>query len=104
VLPPRPLVQWSLGAALAAALVLGPLAATLRLVDDVAPARAYGASWDALDATVRAAQGRGARDVTVRPLPPTGLVKNLDFIGPNRDDWFNTCVANYYDVRSIAAE
>jgi len=42
-------------------------------------------------------------DVTVRPLPATGLVHNLDFVGPDRHDWFNACVARYYDLNTIAS-
>ncbi len=42
-------------------------------------------------------------NVTVGALPSTGLVRNLDWVGPNRHDWFNECVAHYYDVGTIAS-
>jgi hypothetical protein len=61
-------------------------------------------AWDQLDGEVRAEQSRGARDVTVSRLPSTGNVQNLEFVGTNRRDWFNECVARYYDLSSIAAD
>jgi hypothetical protein len=96
-----------LGAGAAIALVLlvvGPLAQTRRtLATQLPDARAYAATWDTLDQQVRADRDRGVQSVTIKPLPPTGSVQNLDFVGPDRDDWFNQCVAGYYRVSSIAA-
>jgi hypothetical protein len=85
-------------------LAFGPLFTAVQVVQQIGAARDYAAQWDQLDAAVRAERARGVQDVTVRPLPSTGLVQNLDFIGSNRADWLNECVARYYGVRSISAE
>ncbi len=70
---------------------------------NIPPARAYATAWDQLDSEVRAERNQGVQDVTVRPLASTGMVQNLEFVGPNRNDWFNACVARYYDLNTIAS-
>ena len=91
-------------AALAMLLVLGPLLTTAQLLLQLPTARAYAATWDARDLDVRGQRDRGVRDVTVEPLPSTGMVRNLEFVGPRRDDWFNQCVARFYGVGTIASQ
>jgi hypothetical protein len=86
-------------AALAVLLVLGPLRTAAQSASEVAAARAYAATWDQVDSQVRDERQRGIQAVSVPPLPP---VHNLEFVGPDRSDWFNQCVAGYYGVGSIA--
>ena len=76
---------------------------TREVIMNISPARAYAMAWDQLDSEVRAERHLGVQDVTVRPLASTGLVQNLEFVGPNRTDWFNGCVARYYDLNTIAS-
>jgi hypothetical protein len=80
-------------------LVLGPLRAAAGSAAEIGPVSAYAASWDAVDGQVRDDRSRGIKAVSVAPLPP---VHNLDFVGSDRGDWFNQCVASYYGVGSIA--
>jgi hypothetical protein len=96
-------LQWSAAAGLVVLLVLGPLLSTIRIVGQLGPDRAYAASWDALDAEIRADRAQGQQDVTVGRLDPTGTVHNLDFFGSDRQDWLNECVARYYAVNSVAS-
>jgi hypothetical protein len=99
-----PWLSWAAAAVLLLLLVLGPLDTAVRDLQQLTPARAYAMAWDQLDGQVRAERSRGARDVTVPRLPSTGNVQNLEFVGTNRHDWFNECVARYYDLSSIAAD
>jgi hypothetical protein len=104
----RPIAQnravvWTSVAALVVLLALGPLLTVRDVLAQFEPARAYAAAWDQLDREVRAERTQGVLDVTVRPLPSTGTVHNLDFVGPDRHDWFNACVAHYYDLNTIAS-
>jgi hypothetical protein len=94
---------WAALLALVVLLALGPLLTARDMLAHIEPARAYAAAWDQLDREVRAERTQGVLDVTVRPLPSTGLIRNLDFVGPDRHDWFNGCVARYYDVNTIAS-
>jgi len=94
---------WVALAALLALLALGPPLMARDMLAHVEPARAYATAWDQLDREVRAERTQGVLDVTVRPPPSTGLVHNLDFVGPDRHDWFNGCVARYYDLNTIAS-
>jgi hypothetical protein len=98
------LLSWAAAAALLVLLVLGPIGTAARDLQQLTPAHAYAMAWDQLDGEVRAAHSRGVRDVTVPRLPSTGNVQNLEFVGTNRGDWFNACVARYYDLSSIAAD
>ena len=60
----------------------------------------YAAMWDAEDAQIRAARAAGVMDVRVPPLP---RYLNEDFVGTDPKDWFNQCVARFYDLSSIAS-
>jgi hypothetical protein len=97
------LLHWASAAGLLALLVMGPLASSARVADQLVLDGGDAAAWDALDRQVRADQAQGVQDVTVPRLAATSMVHNLDFVGPDREDWFNVCVARYYGVRSIAA-
>ena len=103
----RALHRWPIAATAAAALVilllLGPLLTTGQSLAQLAPASMYATDWDRLDAQIRADRNRGIDAVTVPPLPSTGAVRSLAWVGPDRTDWFNQCVAGYYGVSSIAA-
>jgi len=99
-----PWLSWAPAAALLLLLVVGPLLSAARDLQQLSTARAYATAWDQLDAQVRAEHSRGVRDVTVPRLPSTGNVQNLEFVGTNRHDWFNECVARYYELSSIAAD
>jgi hypothetical protein len=100
----NPLLSWAAAGGLVLLLALGPLLAAARELQQLSTARAYATAWDQLDAQVRSERSRGIRDVTVSRLPSTGNVQNLEFVGTNRRDWFNDCVARYYDLSSIAAD
>jgi Family of unknown function (DUF6056) len=82
-----------------AILGLVPLAVGLMSLPQVASAAQYAALFDAEDRQIRAGRDAGQADLTVPPLPPNF---GEDFITPDRQHWFNTCVARYYGVRSIA--
>jgi hypothetical protein len=89
--------------ALLALLVLGPTLSSSQALAQLNAASTYAASWDRIDGQIRADRNRGVEAVTVPPLPSTGSVQNLAWLGPDRTDWFNTCVAGYYGISSIAA-
>jgi len=55
--------------------------------------------FDAEERQILASRGAGQTDITVPPLP-ANLGEN--FVTSDRKNWFNVCVARYYDVRSIA--
>jgi hypothetical protein len=95
----QPAALGLMGASLVVLLVLGPLRTAAQAAADITAARAYAANWDQVDSQVRDEQQRGVEAVSVPPLTP---VHNLDFVGPDRGDWFNQCVASYYRVGSIA--
>ena len=59
------------------------------------------ALWDTTDQHIRASRDAGQTDVTVLPVP---AYLGENFVGPDRTDYFNVCVARFYGVRSIAAE
>jgi hypothetical protein len=103
-LPINPLLSGAAAVGLVVLLALGPLLTAARDLQQLATARAYAVAWDQLDAGVRSERSRGVRDVTVARLASTGNVQNLEFVGTNRRDWFNDCVARYYDLSSIAAD
>jgi len=84
-------------AVLAVGLVpLGAAVVSARQVDGAAQ---YAALFDAEDRQIRASRDAGQTDLTVPPLPPNF---GQDFVTADRQNWFNTCVARYYGVRSIA--
>jgi uncharacterized protein DUF6056 len=89
--------------AILALLVVGPVLSTRQALAHIGQASTYAAQWDRLDAQIRGDRSQGLDSVTVPPLPSTGAVQNLDWVGPDRTDWFNQCVADYYGLSSIAA-
>jgi hypothetical protein len=97
-------LRYSAVGALLVLLVFGPVFAAGHALQQVGAARAYATAWDRIDADIRDDRRQGLRDVTIPQLPSTGNVQNLQFVGPDRGDWFNECVARYYGVGTIAAE
>jgi hypothetical protein len=83
----------------AAILGLVPLGVALTSLPQVASAAQYAALFDAEDRQIRASRDAGLADITVPPLPANF---GEDFVTVDRQNWFNTCVARYYGVRSIA--
>ena len=81
-------------------LVVVPLGVALASLPERAEAAVYAAQWDAEDEHIRALRDAGQTDLTV-PRLPTSLGEN--FVGPDRRDWFNGCVARYYGVSTIAS-
>ncbi|MBV9134734.1 MAG: hypothetical protein JO318_18655, partial [Chloroflexi bacterium] len=77
-----------------------PLGIAITSVPDEATAARYAGLFDAEDQLIRSSRDAGQSDLTV-PRLPTNLGE--DFVGPDRDNWFNMCVARYYGVGSIAA-
>jgi hypothetical protein len=94
---------WAGAGVLVVILAFGPLFSASQVFAQFSTARAYASAWDQIDREVRSDHNQGVLDVTVEPLPSTGAVQNLQFIGPDRADWFNDCVARYYRVSSIGA-
>ena len=85
--------------AVALALALVPLGIAAVTLPEPAIAAQQAALWDAQDRQIRASRDAGQTDVTVAPRP---RYLGEDFVSGDRDNWFNTCVARYYGVRSIA--
>lgn len=82
------------------ALAIVPVAIGVSMLPDQATAASYATLFDAEDQQIRASRDAGQEDLTVAPLPPNF---GEQFVGSNREDWFNVCVARYYGLRSIAA-
>jgi Family of unknown function (DUF6056) len=91
------------GCVVVLALAFGPLGLSTHLAGQFDSDRAYAAAWDALDTQIRAERASGSQDLTVQRLSATGTVQNLEFFGPDREDWLNACAARYYAINSIAA-
>lgn len=88
-------------AALAVALAVAQLATlATSLPQQFVAAQQAAARWDTTDQHIRASRDAGQADVTVPPLP---AYLGENFVTPDPRDWFNVCVARYYNVRSIAA-
>lgn len=89
--------------ALAALMLLGPLAEAARwlaLSDDFA---VYAAAWDAHDQAIAVALARGEREVRLPPLPvDMGTMSGLENVGPDADALFNVCAARYYGLAALA--
>jgi hypothetical protein len=96
---PRRVPAVLVGAALAVLAII-PLGVAATTLPERAIAAQHAALWDAEDQLIRASHAAGVLDVVVPPLPPYLGEK---FVTPDAGDWFNVCVARYYDVRSIAA-
>ena len=83
-----------------AALALIPLGIAAVTLPEQPNAAHYAALFDAEEQHIRSIRAAGQTDLIVPPLPPN-LGEN--FVTSVPRDWFNVCVARYYDVRSIAA-
>jgi hypothetical protein len=77
-----------------------PLVIAVVSLTQIAPAAALAAERDNTDAQIRGARAAGQLDVQV-PTLPRYLGEN--FVSTDPADWFNGCVARYYDLHSIAA-
>jgi hypothetical protein len=101
----RPLVAPGLGRPLRTAslllLVLVPVAVAATTVPEIAAAARYASLWDTTDGQIRASRDAGVSDVVIAPLPP---FLGESFVTPDRNNWFNVCVARYYGVQTIAAQ
>jgi hypothetical protein len=97
--PRQPAARVVVTVGVIALLVVGPLLTAAQSAAEIAAARAYAATWDQVDNLVRDERQHGVQAVSVPQLSP---VHNLEFVGPDRGDWFNQCVASYYAVGSIA--
>jgi hypothetical protein len=82
------------------ALALVPVVAAATTLPEQANAASYAALFDAEDRQIRADRDAGQTDLTVPPLPANF---GEDFVSRDRDNWFNMCVARYYDLGSIAS-
>ncbi len=82
-----------------AGLMLVPLGVAALTWPQQSDAARYAALFDAEDQHIQATRDAGQLDLTVAPLPSN---MGEAFVGPDRSDWFNMCVARYYGVRSIA--
>jgi hypothetical protein len=91
-------VEWGRATALAA-LALVPILAAIATLPEQANAARYAELFDAEEQQIRVSRDAGETDLTVPPLP-TNLGEN--FVSSDRQDWFNLCVARYYEIDSIA--
>ncbi len=82
------------------AMALVPLSTAATAFPERASAAAYATQWDQMDGHIRAARDAGATDLTVEPLP---RYMGERWVGPDRRDWFNACVARYYGLATIAS-
>jgi hypothetical protein len=90
--------------ALAALLVIGPIASAWNALRDGAQFSEYAAGWDQQDNEIRAAVANGARDIEVVALTTNIREINLlGILGPDPQDWVNRCATIYYAVDSISA-
>jgi hypothetical protein len=91
-------------AALAALLVIGPIASAFSALREGAQFSEYAAGWDYQDSEIRSAVANGERDVGVVALT-TNIVEinRLGILGPDPQDWVNRCATIYYRVDSISA-
>jgi hypothetical protein len=87
------------GAALVLALV--PLSVAAQTLPDRTTAADYAARWDSVDRQIRTARAAGTTDLVVPQLP---LAVGEPFVTTNARDWFNQCVARYYDLNTIVAD
>ncbi len=92
-------------AALAALLVVGPLASTGRTLTLLPDFQTYASEWDARDRAIREAVGQGIErfETTVFTFD-LGAMAGLDIITSNPAGWVNGCAASYYGLESIIAE
>lgn len=82
-----------------AAVALVPLGVAVTTLPTQAQAAQYATLFDVEEQHIRAGRDAGTTDLTVPPLP---LNMGEGFVGSDREDWFNQCVARYYGLRSIA--
>jgi Family of unknown function (DUF6056) len=84
-----------------ACLALVPVVAAAQTLPDRAQAADYAARWDAEDQQIRQARAGGATSLVVPQLP---RALGEPYVTTNARDWFNQCVARYYDLQSIVAD
>jgi hypothetical protein len=82
------------------ALALVPLVAGAATVPEARAAQAAAARWDAVDRTLRTARAEGNLNPVIEPQP---RFLGLPYVGRDREDWFNVCVARLYGLETIAA-
>jgi hypothetical protein len=88
-------------AAVGLVLALVPLTVAAQTLPDRAVAADYAARWDSVDRQIRAARASGTTDLVVPQLP---LALGEAYVTTNAKDWFNQCVARYYDLNTIVAD
>ncbi|MBV9355329.1 MAG: hypothetical protein JO023_07355, partial [Chloroflexi bacterium] len=96
--------EWTPRYALAAAalvLALVPLTVAAQTLPDRAAAADYATRWDSVDHQIRSARASGSTDLVVPQLP---LALGEPYVTTNAKDWFNQCVARYYDLNTIVAD
>ncbi len=88
-------------AAAALVLALVPLTVAAQTLPDRSTAADYAARWDSVDRQIRTARASGSTDLVVPQLP---LALGEPYVTTNAKDWFNQCVARYYDLNTIVAD
>lgn len=81
-------------------MALLPIGVAVTTLPQRAIAAEHAQLWDAEDQQIRASRDAGQADVVVPPLP---AYLGEEFITPDRENWFNACVARYYGLRTIAS-
>jgi Family of unknown function (DUF6056) len=84
-------------------LLIGPIAAAWYTLEAFPAFKTFATEWDTRDQQIReAAHNLQDLQVPYLSVDVAGLA-GLDIIGSDPNTWMNTCVASYYNVRSIRA-
>jgi hypothetical protein len=82
-------------------MLVGPLASMRIDLANAGGFRKYAQQWDQQDKVIRESRSIGTRDLVLLPLPVSGF-GGLEVPGPNPKVGFNTCIAKYYGLDSLA--
>lgn len=82
-------------------LVFGPLLSARNTLELVQPAAFLAHTWDTRHQHIQMQKNAGATDIEVPSLPYSA---DLEDIGPDPKHWVNSCVAQYYGIKSIVAK
>jgi hypothetical protein len=94
---------WGAVMVLGLLLIVGPLAATIQILNRTPAFNSFASEWDQRDYHIRTVAANGEQNITVRPLSvDLGQLAGLDIIDTDPNGWVNQCAAQYYQVESIA--
>jgi hypothetical protein len=81
---------------------LYPIYATRNVVADWPKYKKWSQFWDRRDQEIRAAKARGVLDIEIMVLDH--IIPDVAELNENPANWYNSCAAGYYGVRSIRAD